>query len=270
MNPPSGKQPPYASHPLAESISALSEAPPNPIQQGPIPPPSHPKQYRAIGLIYGQYQHAEGKIRQGTLLTEEGTAIDAVLLGRLMSLLKKHLDLAQPHLWVVYPRTRQEDDCLHVQIAGVWEPETLKPEQLGQDILSSVPLESGYFSIRGEVIYASQEQERVIVKIRQSPKQEYQKPKFFKLKLQGTLPDKPVNRFWDLQVQLQAQTLVIQEATDLGFIIKKRLPPHPGRKKFPPRQGTRRTPQPQKSAGTRSTPAPPKPLKRRSRPDGQG
>ncbi len=101
----------------------------------PIPPPSEPMQYRAIGLIRGVYQPSEAQLNRGVILADDGAVIESVLLGRITSLIKKHLDLSAPHLWVVYPRTRQpqEDGAseevpasgLHAQIVGVWEPETL-------------------------------------------------------------------------------------------------------------------------------------------------
>jgi hypothetical protein len=103
----------------AEAVVAIS-------RQQPIPPASEPMQYRAIGLVRGKYTPSEEQFTRGTLFTDDGTAIDAVLLGRVMSLVKKHLDLEQPHLWVVYPRTNEREYSLHVQIVGVWEPENLK------------------------------------------------------------------------------------------------------------------------------------------------
>lgn len=188
----------------------------------PIPPPSHPRQYRAIGLIRGHYKRSEEQMTRGSLITSDGTEIEAVLLGRTISLLKNHLDLEQPHLWVVYPRTRQQDDCLHIQIVGVWEPETLNKEASSTSEVTSEKTESGYFSVRGEVVYYSQDKKTIIVKIRQSPKKEEERPKFFKLKLEGELPDRPVGHFWDLQAQLQADSLFVREASDLGQLFKKK------------------------------------------------
>lgn len=206
-------------------------------RQHPIPPPSEPMQYRAIGLIQGQYMPSAEQWTRGTLLAADGTLIDAVLLGRVMSLVKNHLSLEQSHLWVVYPRTKQEDDNLHVQIVGVWEPETLNTPSSGEDseaegtepetspdqseAESSAELEGGYFSIRGQVIYQSREEEQVVVKIKQSPRRESEKTKFFKLKLQGLLGDKVIGHFWDLHVQLQANTLRVEEAHDIGLIPTK-------------------------------------------------
>lgn len=212
--------------------------------QHPIPPPSEARQYRAIGLVQGRYIASADQFTQGTLLTSEGKLLDAVLLGRVMSLVKKHIDLDQDHLWVVYPRTRQQEGNLHVQIMGVWEPETLRSDEsenvsetsatsqsqlaeLGEKTEALPKVEPGYFSIRGEVVYQSQEAEKyVIVKIRQSPRKDNDKPKFFKLKLMGIAGMKSVGHFCDLHVQLQEDYLVIQESHDIGFIgAKKRKPP---------------------------------------------
>ena len=250
---PSDKQSPESSHlPTQPEISPTghSQSPVIPDRQQPIPPPSNPRQYRAIGLIRGKYHRSEEQLTRGILLASDGTVIDAVLLGRVISLVKKHLDLEKDHLWVVYPRTRQENDHLHVQIVGVWEPETLSQEPPSADSKleesegfesepsSTTTTEDGYFSVRGEIIYYSQEKETAIVKIKQSPRRESEKPKFFKLKLKGTLPDKPLGHFWDFEVQLQADTLVIQEATDMGLLPAKKRPfRKQGRQRYPGKRG---------------------------------
>lgn len=258
-------------------------------RQQPIPPPSNPRQYRAIGLIQGQYQRSTEQMTKGELVTSEGTAINAVLLGRVISLVKNHLDLEKPHLWVVYPRTRQINDDLHVQIVGVWEPETLSKQQLStaeettltqaEALLSdsASPSESyiqdGYFSVRGEVVFYSQDQEKVIVKIKQAPKRESEKPQFFKLRLSGELPDKPVGHFWDLHIQLQGDNLVIQQANDLGLLPSRRKKPFPSRERnlgpskkgehapSPSRPLRTQDQKPQKSSSPVNRPPIPKPIK---------
>ncbi|MGB0564736.1 MAG: hypothetical protein ACPGVO_23510 [Spirulinaceae cyanobacterium] len=197
----------------------------------PIPPPSEPRQYRAIGLVHGQYVPSEEQPTKGTLITEDGATIDAVLLGRVISLVKNHLSLEEPHLWVVYPRTRQEEESLHVQIVGVWEPEKLQTDNPPEEVEpadaaeegTAPAMEDGYFSIRGEAVFCSAEQKTVIIKIHQLAKKPDEKRKSFKLHLQGELPgDRPVGHFWDLHLQRQGSQLLIQAAEDLGFIPKKR------------------------------------------------
>ncbi|OCR00299.1 hypothetical protein BCD67_25180 [Oscillatoriales cyanobacterium USR001] len=223
---------------------------PGAIRQHPIPPASEPKQYRAVGLVKGRYTSSEDQFTRGTLTASDGTAIDAVLLGRVMSLVKNHINLEQEHLWVVYPRTRQQDGNLHAQIMGIWEPETLKKpidspsqtddvvteENQGEDSSNSqetptafspapINVENGYFSIRGEVIYQSQEEEKyIIVKIRQIPRKDGETMKFFKLKLNGELAEKAVSYFWDFDVQLQGNKLLITKGTNIGPMPAKKKP----------------------------------------------
>ena len=263
-------------------------------RQQPIPPPSEPMQYRAIGLVRGCYSASAEQFTQGTLLATDGTELNAVLLGRIMSLVKNHLDLEQEHLWVVYPRTGQQDGNLHVQIVGVWEPEKLsrqvsatarptpedKVEQESEDATtltqSSSEIEDGYFSVRGEVVYQSASDKNLVVKIKQAPRQESDKPKYFKVKLVGELATKAVGQFWDLQVKRQDQALVIEQGEAIAV-----LPSKPKLKKNKPRQGgyspsPRRnvdTPRPvRKSGETTSVTRPipktpsPKPIKRQKPP----
>ena len=124
------------SPPVTEANPSSEEAPKPPPSPHPISLPSEPMQYRAIGLVRGIYTPEEEQLNRGNLIAEDGTKIDSVLLGRVTSLIKKHIDLNESHLWVVYPRTRQADEeregdaaevetDLHLQIVGVWEPETL-------------------------------------------------------------------------------------------------------------------------------------------------
>lgn len=267
-------------------------------RQHPIPPASEPMQYRAIGLVRGVYTPSEDQFTRGNLVTDDGVTIDSVLLGRVMSLVRKHLDLEQPHLWVVYPRTREKQYDLHVQIVGVWEPEKLAktdadgdesasadeaeavtpgddaeatdaaPPEASADAEAELPeetehaaadqttvttteqeeaiapnrpirpqpptppakeadpqpiskeltLDDGYFSVRGEILFCSPEDERLIVRIQQASKKAGQPPKSFKLILKGTLEGKTVGYFWDLQVRREGNLLAVQDSTMIGLV----------------------------------------------------
>lgn len=244
----------------------------------PIPPPSEPRQYRAIGLVRGCYHASSEQFTQGILRTVDGAEIDAVLLGRVMSLVKKHIDLEAEHLWVVYPRTRQKQDDLHVQIMGVWEPHTLNKsdnKSMAVDQVSShislhnpaLPdIEHGYFSIRGEIVYQSQDDPKyAIIKIRQSSRHENEKPKFFKLKLLGMVGLRPVGHFIDLHARLIGSDLVVQESHDIGAL------PIKGKSKRPfksgkPKGSFPRSPRPNtKPRRTSASGSPtPKPIPRKS------
>ena len=240
-----------------KSDSAKSESAQTnePARQQPIPPPSEPMQYRAIGLVRGRYVPTSEQFTQGALVTPDNVELDAVLLGRIMSLVKNHLDLEKDHLWVVYPRTRQENDNLHLQIVGVWEPEKLavnrqtteeSPESTtteteadesvaddspsptsepAGELTPSSEIPDGGFSVRGEVVYQSFDAGNLVVKIKQAPRKNDDKPKYFKLKLTGKLETKAVGKFWDFQVQRQANLLMIEKAEFIADLPKKRRPP---------------------------------------------
>ncbi len=234
----------------------------------PIPTPSEPLQYRAIGLVWGRYQAGE-HLTQGTLITSDGTQINAVFLGRMMSLLKKHLDLEVEHLWVVYPRTRENTEELHTQIVGVWEPQTLDASD------SPVPeihpwMGDGYFSIRGEVVFYSPETESVKIKIIQGPRKLGEKPRSFKLNLKGSLTGKILHSFWEFHVLRQGTDLVIQEALWMAAIAKPRSARPVSKRSFSrqdepmaPRRGEMPKPVLSGSGASRSPVTPPPVIRRR-------
>lgn len=285
MRPVSRPQPP-ATPPVAQKPVEIPAVPPKPevvptpvvesspattpeatvgdalIRQQPIPPPSEPKQYRAIGLVRGRYTPTDEQFTRGAMLTSDGTEVEAVLLGRVMSLVRNHLDLEQQHLWVVYPRTREMRQDLHVQIVGVWEPEKLNKE--GEDgsvegasepeaspqsdsapaAASSTPEDSGfdenYFSIRGEVVFYSAEEQQIVVKIQQAPRKTADREKAFKLRLDGVLSSpKALGYFWDLQVERRGAALVVTSGTPIGLVPPKKKTASAGFK----RAGDRRPPQ---------------------------
>ena len=250
----------------------------------PIPPPSEPMQYRAIGLVRGRYTASDEQFTQGTLLTEDETEVSAVLLGRIISLLKNHIDLAQDHLWVVYPRTGQKEDNLHLQIVGVWEPEklTLPPTEgekptaeTSQDImLAQEQVVDNYFSVRGEIVFQSMAEGHFIVKIRQVARIESDKPKYFKLKILGDLKTKAVGQFWDLQVERKAEHLVLGKGEVVAALppskpkLRKKTysaPTSSDRQNFEPPQPVRKTSvaPPIKQPARSPTP---KPIKRQNPP----
>jgi hypothetical protein len=276
-------------------------------RQQPIPPPSEPMQYRAIGLVRGRYVASSEQFTQGMLVTTDDVELNAVLLGRIMSLVKNHLDLEKEHLWVVYPRTRQENDALHLQIVGVWEPENLAKHSIedenqdseSEELVSSneasseavettsAPIPSseitdGGFSVRGEVVYQSFDAKSLVVKIKQAPRKTDDKPKYFKLKLTGVLGTKAVGKFWDFQAKREADLLMIENATAIADLPKKRRPPEKGgfrggggrgggsggRKPYPTRRSSGETPRPIKKGESSPLPNPipktplPKPVKR--------
>jgi hypothetical protein len=97
-NPPS-ENPPSQQEMSFSGVSELSSNVQDNAQESevqehkPIPIPSHARQYRAIGLIKAKYERSEEQLTKGTLITSTDKNIDAVVLGRLISLFKKRIDL---------------------------------------------------------------------------------------------------------------------------------------------------------------------------------
>jgi hypothetical protein len=224
-------------------------------------------QYRAIGLVKGVYKPSEEQLNRGDIVTDDGTTIDAVLLGRVTSLIKKHIDLESSHLWVVYPRTRQpaeEGDeeplssALHLQIVGIWEPETLglpgenpktpapaetedgdeeiaevavdepapaTPTTTGDSVDSPTPATEpadNYFSVRGEVLNYDEDTETILVKIVQGSKRSNKPPKAFKLNLFGQISGKTVGYFWEFDAERQDEKLIVTDGRSIRMVPPKK------------------------------------------------
>ena len=190
----------------------------------PIPEATEPFQYRAIGVIQGKYIANEDNFAKGHILTTDGSEVDAVLLGKIISIVKKRLQGDRDYLWVVYPRTNDKAGKLHVQIAGVWAP-----VELGRSDVEIDPnVQDGYFSVRGEISTQSIEDNSVIVKVRRTEQKfDKQKDKVtkeyskFKVRLTGLLPTDAVGQFWSVNVQRQGDVLSIIDGEFIGIIPYK-------------------------------------------------
>ncbi len=205
------------------------------MRQHPISPVTEPMQYRAIGVVRGQYVPADPEqLTRGLIRTAEGTEIEAVVLGRLLTLMRRHLDLETPHLWVVYPRSREENQ-LHLQMVGVWEPSTLAvpaedPAPASEDPAAAPPaaadsdqLPEGddYFSIRGDLIFTRPETGDLVIKVRQQPRPDGSRPVPFKLQLRGEIPLEHLRHFVSLDLRRQGQQLSVERYEVMGPVAER-------------------------------------------------
>ena len=69
----------------------------------------------------GTYVPADPIGSPEVIQTEDGSEIDAVVLGRVRALMRRHLDL-EAHLWVAYPRFRDPDQLLQLVGGGAFPP----------------------------------------------------------------------------------------------------------------------------------------------------
>ncbi len=187
------------------------------MRQHPISPVTEPMQYRAIGVVRGTYVPEDPEqLTRGSIQTEDGSSIEAVVLGRVLTLMRRHLDLSKPHLWVAYPRYRDAGK-LHLQVVGVWEPSTLA-EEGGADQL---PEGDDYFSVRGELIYTRPEDGDLVVKIRQQPRADGSRPTPFKLQLKGEIPPDHLRHFVALDLRRQGQQLQLEGHEVIGPVPQR-------------------------------------------------
>ncbi|MEB3200096.1 MAG: hypothetical protein VKK62_06180 [Synechococcaceae cyanobacterium] len=221
------------------------------MRQHPISPVTEPTQYRAIGVVRGRYvPSSPDQLTRGVIHTADGSELEAVVLGRLLTLMRRYLDMAEPHLWVVYPRCREEGK-LHLQMVGVWEPSTLDlaaadgpdsgttaeleqaaPAAAEPEIpaasaiqatstLDSLPEGDDYFSVRGELIFTRPETGDLVVKVRQQPRADGSRPTPFKLQLRGEIPLEHLRHFVALDMRRQGQQLCLEKLEVLAPISQR-------------------------------------------------
>lgn len=209
------------------------------MRQHPIPPVTEPTQYRAIGVVRGIYVPTEAEtLTRGRLHTEDGAEIEAVVLGRLLTLMRRHLDLALPHLWVVYPRSREEN-LLHLQMVGVWEPSRLAAAAADPALPSAtedtLPEGDGFFSVRGELVFTRPETGDLVVKVRQKPRPDGSRPTPFKLQLRGEVPLEHLRHFVALELRRQGQALTLEKLEVIGPVAQRGNRGGKARRTEPPR-----------------------------------
>ncbi|MFM7314513.1 MAG: hypothetical protein ACKO0M_15345 [Cyanobium sp.] len=199
----------------------------------PISPVTEPMQYRAIGVVRGTYAPGDPEqLTRGTIHTDDGTEIEAVVLGRVLTLMRRHLDLSKPHLWVAYPRYREADQ-LHLQLVGVWEPSTLAATEIATQPAADaaddaagppsddLPEGDGYFSVRGELIYTRPDDGDLVVKIRQLPRPDGSRPTPFKLQLKGQIPPEHLRHFVALDLRRHGQELHVEHHEVIGPVQQR-------------------------------------------------
>ena len=194
--------------------------------KNPIPQVTSQLQYRAIGIINGKFTpHDSEQLNRGFLIDKKGEKIDTVVLGKALSLLKKHIDLKKSYFWVVYPKNKNTQN-LHLQIAGIWDPYQLNdfPNDSAKTnfpkLLEELDLKDNYFSVRGELVFVNTQKKEIVIKISSASKLKNLKNKNFKLVIKGELSLELLNSFVSLDVIRDGNSLKL-----LNYeVIEKNLP----------------------------------------------
>ena len=174
--------------------------------KNPIPKVTDQLQHRAIGIINGTFTpHGSEQLNRGFLIDNKGEKIETVVLGKALSLLKKHIDLRKSYYWIVYPKNKNTQN-LHLQVAVIWDPYQLNnfPNDSSKTnfskLLEQLDLQDNYFSVRGELVYVNSQNKEFVIKICSASKIQKLKNKNFKLNIKGDLSLKLLNSFLSLDV----------------------------------------------------------------------
>ena len=185
--------------------------------KNPIPQVTNQFQYRAIGIINGKFiPHDSEQLNRGFLIDNKGDKIETVILGKALSLIKKHIDLKKSYYWVVYPKNKNTQN-LHLQVAGVWDPYKLNnfPNDSSKNkfskLLEELDLRDNYFSVRGDLVFVNAQKKEIVIKICSASKLKDLKNKNFKLVIKGELSLKLLNSFVSLDINREGNSLKLIE-----------------------------------------------------------
>ena len=181
--------------------------------KNPIPKVTNQLQYRAIGIVNGKFSpHDSGQLNKGFLIDDKGKKVETVVLGKALSLLKKHIDLKKSYFWIVYPKNKNTQN-LHLQVTGIWDPYQLNDfsndssKKNISKLLDELHLQDNYFSIRGKLVFVNTQKKEFIIKICASSKLKNLKNKNFKLVIKGELSFELLNSFISLDVSRDDNSL---------------------------------------------------------------
>ena len=197
--------------------------------KNPIPKVTNKLQYRAIGIINGKFTPNENnQLNRGYLIDSKGEKIETVVLGKALSLLKKHINLEKSYFWIVYPKNKNTQN-LHLQVAGIWDPYQLNdfPNDSSKTnfskLLKELDLKDNYFSIRGELVFVNTQKKEIVIKICSALKQKNLKNKSFKLVIKGELSLELLNSFVSLEVIRDGNSLELFNYEVIEKNISKKL-----------------------------------------------
>ena len=180
--------------------------------KNPIPKVTNQLQHRAIGIINGKFTPlGSEQLNRGFLIDNEGKKIETVVLGKALSLLKKHIDLKKSYYWIVYPKNKDTQN-LHLQVAGIWDPYQLNdfPNDSSKTnfskLLEELYLKDNYFSVRGELVFVNTQKKEIVIKICSSMKKNL-KNKNFKLVIKGELSIELLHSFVSLDISRDGNSL---------------------------------------------------------------
>tara|TARA_B100000886_G_scaffold282240_1_gene206452 strand:+ start:121 stop:723 length:603 start_codon:yes stop_codon:yes gene_type:complete len=197
--------------------------------KNPIPKVTNQLQYRAIGIVNGIFiPHDNEQLNRGSLNDDKGEKIETVILGKALSLLKKHIDLKKSYFWIVYPKNKDTQN-LHLQVAGIWDPYQLNnftnetTKENCSELLEELDLKDNYFSVRGELVFVNIKKKEFVIKIYSASKLQNLKNKNFKLVIKGELSLELLNSFVSLDLIRNGNSLNLLNYEVIKKNVSKKL-----------------------------------------------
>lgn len=180
--------------------------------------------YQAIGWVTGNYQPSADNPDSGMLVTQDGIAVPAQLMGCLHHQLNKKFPnystkrdlLPEDALWTVYPST----EPLKFQLVNINTLESLgssdpKPKRENQRKVD-------WFKLTGQIESVANGSITIVIRRnqqRRKNKEDALKYQPFVLQIVGSLPGESVGQIWELEVQRQKAKLVLGE----GYFVRGSL-----------------------------------------------
>ncbi len=181
--------------------------------KNPIPKVTNQLQHRAIGIINGKFTPLSNEqLNRGFLIDNKDEKIETVVLGKALSLLKKHIDLKKNYYWIVYPKNKNTQN-LHLQVVGIWDPYQLNdfPNDSSKTnftkLLEELDLKDNYFSVRGELVFVNTQKKEIVIKVCPVIKSNNLKNKNFKLVIKGELSLELLHSFVSLDINRDGNSL---------------------------------------------------------------
>jgi len=181
--------------------------------KNPIPKVTNKLQHRAIGIINGKFTPLSSEqLNRGFLIDNKDEKIETVVLGKALSIIKKHIDLKKSYYWVVYPKNKDTQN-LHLQVSGIWDPYQLNdfPNDSSKTnfskLLEELNLKDNYFSVRGELVFVNTQKKEIVIKINTATKIKNLKNKNFKLVIKGELSLELLHSFVSLDIDRDGNSL---------------------------------------------------------------
>ena len=199
--------------------------------KNPIPKVTNQLQHRAIGIVNGKFiPLSSEQLNRGFLIDNKDEKIETVVLGKALSLLKKHIDLKKSYYWIVYPKNKNTQN-LHLQVAGIWDPYQLNdfPNDSSKTnfskLLEELDLKDNYFSVRGELVFVNTQKKEIVIKISHAIKSKNLKNKNFKLVIKGELPLELLHSFVSLDINRDGNSLQLikYEVIEKNLFKKTRM-----------------------------------------------